>query len=87
MWAIQLVDGKLGVIYLREYLLDGRILLFDKEEAALRFMRSVRKKIESALNVKLRTIRYCNDPRKDKLYKVSDSNINMLIEFISSFVE
>ena len=34
MWAIQLFDGKASIIYLREELLDGRILLFDKEVAA-----------------------------------------------------
>ena len=29
MWAIQIVDGKRGIIYLREALLDGRIIIFD----------------------------------------------------------
>ena len=87
MWAIQLVDGSLGIIYLREYLLDGRIMLFSKEEAALRFMLSVREKVEGALNVRMRTIRYCDDPRKDKPYKVPDSNVDMLADYIRSFVE
>ena len=41
MWAIRLFDGKASIIYLREALLDGRILLFDKEEAALRFISNI----------------------------------------------
>jgi len=86
MWTIQLVDGKPGIIYLREYLLDGRILLFNKEEAALRFMLCIRKTLEPALNVKLRTVRYNADPRKDKPYKVPDSKVDMLVEYLSSFI-
>ena len=85
MWAIQIVDGKRGIIYLREALLDGRILTFDKEEAALRFMGSIKEKVESVLSVKLRPIRYSDDPRKDKPYKVPESNIDLLIECICDY--
>ena len=53
MWAIQIVDGKRGIIYLREALLDGRILLFDKEEVVLRFMAVFKDKVETALGVRL----------------------------------
>nr|WP_296457546.1 hypothetical protein [uncultured Acetatifactor sp.] len=82
MWAIQLFDGRASIIYLREELLDGRILLFDKEEAALRFIAGIREKLEPGLRVRLRPIRYSDDPRKDKPYKVPDSRIAMLTEYI-----
>lgn len=85
MWAIQIVDGKRGIIYLRESLLDGRIILFDKEEAALRFMGAVRDKVENALGVRLRPIRYSDDPRKDKPYKVPDSAVVSLAECICAY--
>ena len=75
MWAIQIVDGKRGIIYLREALLDGRIILFDKEEAALRFMEAVKDKVESALGVRLRPIgmylclcRMIHDKKKEDEY-------------------
>lgn len=82
MWAIRLFDGKASIIYLREALLDGRILLFDKEEAALRFSSGLREKLEPALKVSMRPVRYSDDPRKDKPYKVPDSNVGMLTEYI-----
>ncbi len=82
MWAIQLVDGKRWIIMLRENVLDGRIVLFDKEEAALRFMGKIRDSLEKTLNVRLRTLRYTDDPRKDKPYKVPDSRVDELAEYI-----
>ena len=87
MWAIRLFDGKASIIYLREALLDGRILLFDKEEAALRFISNVREKPESGLKVRLSPVRYADDPRKDKPYKVPDSNVAMLTEYILGFLD
>lgn len=87
MWAIQLFDGKASIIYLREALLDGRILLFDKEEAALRFISGIREKLESGLKVNMRPVRYSNDPRKDKPYKVPDSNVVMLREYILGLLD
>lgn len=86
MWAIQIVDGKRGIIYLREALLDGRILLFDKEEVVLRFMAVFKDKVETALGVRLRPIRYCDDPKKDNPYKVPDSVVESLAECIYAFV-
>lgn len=86
MWAIQLIDGKLGIIYLREYVLDGRIIVFDKEEAALRFMNKTKVKIEGSLGVRLRTVRYADDPRKDKPYKVPDGRTDVLSEYICSLI-
>ncbi len=85
MWTIRLVDGKLGIIYMRDALLDGEIIYFEKEEMALRFMQRVRAKVESALDVKLRIVRYDGDPRKEKLYKVSVSNIEGLADYICAF--
>ena len=82
MWAIRLFDGKASIIYLREALLDGRILLFDKEEAALRFISNVREKLESGLKVRLSPVRYADDPRK-----VPDSNVAMLTEYILGFLD
>lgn len=87
MWAIRLFDGKASIIYLREALLDGRILLFDKEEAALRFISNVREKLESGLKVRLSPVRYADNPRKDKPYKVPDSNVAMLTEYILGFLD
>lgn len=86
MWAIQLFDGKASILYLREGLLDGRILLFDKEEAALRFMADIREKLEPALGVRLRPVRYSGDPRKDKPYKVPDSRVALLTEYILAYL-
>ena len=85
MWSIQIVDGKRGIIYLREALLDGRIIIFDKEEAALRFMGVVKDKVENALGVRLRPLRYSSDPRKDKPYKVPDSAVDSLAECILAY--
>lgn len=85
MWVIQLADGKPGIIYLREFILEGRIVSFDTEEGALRFMNQVKSKIESGLSVRLRTVRYGGDPRKDKPYKVPESGIVPLIEYICSY--
>ena len=67
--------------------MDGRILLFDKEEAALRFISNVREKLESGLKVRLSPVRYADDPRKDKPYKVPDSNVGMLTEYILGFLD
>lgn len=85
MWAIQIVDGRRGIIYLREALLDGRIILFDKEEAALRFMGTVKDKVEKCLGVRLRPIRYSGDPRKDKPYKIPDSAVDSLADCICAY--
>lgn len=87
MWAIRLYDGRASIIYLREALLDGRILLFDKEEAVLRFISGVRDKLESGLKVSLRPVRYSGDPRKDRPYKVADSNVEMLTDYILAFLD
>lgn len=86
MWAIRLFDGKTSIIYLREELLEGRILLFDKEEAVLRFIADIREKLEPGLGVRLRPTRYSDDPRKDKPYKVPDSRIAMLTEYLLAFL-
>ena len=87
MWAIRLFDGKTSIIYLREALLDGRVLVFDKEEAVLRFISGVREKLEAGLKVSMRPIRYSGDPRKDKPYKVPDGSSRMLAEYILAFLE
>ena len=86
MWAIQLIDGKRSLIYLREYILDGRIVVFDKEEAALRYMNTIKVKIESLLGVRLCTVRYCGDPRKDKPYRVPDCSIESLLDYMYSLM-
>ena len=67
--------------------MDGRILLFDKEEAVLRFISGVRDKLESELKVSLRPVRYSDDPRKDRCYKVADSNVEMLTGYILAFLD
>lgn len=85
MWVIQLGDGKPGIIYLREFILEGRIVSFDTEEGTLRFMNQVKSKIESGLSVRLRTVRYSGDPRKDKPYKVPERSVASLIEYICSY--
>lgn len=86
MWVIQLIDGKCGIIYLRECILDGRIIVFDKEEAALRYMNTIKARIEGCLGVRLSTVRYCGDPRKDKLYRVPDCGIQSLIDYMCSLI-
>lgn len=85
MWVIQILDGRPGLLYLREFILDGRIISFDKEEGALRFMNRVKEKVENVLSVRLRTVRFSGDPRKDKPYKAPDGCVEELAEYISSY--
>ena len=85
MWVIQILDGKPGLLYLREFILDGRIISFDKEEGALRFMNRVKEKAENILSARLRTVRFSGDPRKDKPYKVPEGSVDELAEYISSY--
>ena len=86
MWAIQLIDGKPGILYLREYLLYGRILLFEQEEMVLRFMLCIQEPVQRALQVRLRPIRYSDDPRKDKPRKVSATTIPLLAQTICASI-
>ena len=85
MWAIRIIDGKRNILYLREYILDGRILIFENEEAALRFSIDVQENLQSALNVHLRPVRYSDDPRKERIWKVSKSNMDSIAEIIKCF--
>jgi hypothetical protein len=82
MWAIQLCDGERRIVYLREYLLEGRILIFDKEEAALRFMQRLARHMSEALGVRLKTIRYLNDPKKEKPCRVNDSSVDRYVRTV-----
>jgi len=85
MWVIQILDGRPGLLYLREFILEGRIISFDNEEGALRFMNRVKEKVENVLSVRLRTVRFSGDPRKDKPYKVPAGSVEELTEYISSY--
>ena len=88
MWAIKLMDGKpSSMIYLREGLLDGRILVFDKEEAALRLLRDIKDALEHGLRVRLTTVRFDGDPRQDRPYKVPDSAIDSLAQFMLAYLK
>jgi hypothetical protein len=80
MWSIQIIDGRPGIIYIREYLLDGRILVFYNEEVALRFMLRIAKHLSEILGVKLQTIRFASDPRREKSRDVSESRMNDYIQ-------
>lgn len=72
MWAIEIKDLRTGRTYkLREYFLDGRILIFEYEELAFRFMQQMTGELLENLGVSLRTVRYSLDPRKDKPRKIS----------------
>ena len=45
----------------------------------------VKDKVENALGVRLRPLRYSSDPRKDKPYKVPDSAVDSLAECILAY--
>ncbi len=86
MWAIQLDDGNRKMLFLRNMLLDGDILVFDKEETALRFMQLLSADISKALGIKLRTVRFENKIKNEKPAKVSNASFTALAEILRTYL-
>ena len=73
MWVLRFSDGGRGILLLREYILEGRVLMFEHEEQALRFSQQIAPTLSSALGVRVSVIKLSADPKKEKLLKVSQN--------------
>lgn len=87
MWVIKIFDNNVRKqLLVRDCFFDKRVLLFETEEAALRFAVRLSEITHDNYGIKCRPIRFQSDPKKESFKKMSDKMTNSMLENLRSYL-